>query len=129
MSLYILVLTNDWCDIPSPYFPVSLYPYWCACQRPLFAGGQIDKALAFLNDNSTDHNIDSSRGNNLENRVGNSSGNSSSNSSVVNSDNNSSSRLAEKRGGRFRLFAGCCLWDQGELQRDVDAGYWIPVLR
>ena len=93
------------------------------CKRPMFAGGQVDKAIAFLNENNDNNNSNDT-----------SSNNSNSNSSTNNNDNSTrsivelSNSRAEKR-KRFRLFAGCCLWDRGELQRDVDAGYWIPVLR
>ena len=84
----------------------------------MFAGGQVDRAIAFLNENNSNDSSNSSNSNS------NSNNDSNSTMSIVELSNS----RAEKR-KRFRLFAGCCLWDRGELQRDVDAGYWIPVLR
>jgi len=70
------------------------------CGTPHFTGGQIEKAIEFLHD-----------------RDGGKSATAPSSASSV--------PIEKLR--RFRFFAGCCLWDRGELQRDVDAGFWVPV--
>ena len=75
------------------------------CRTPYFAGGQIEKAVEFLDDRN--HAKKSA-------------------TTAPSSGTAPPARPVEKL-RRFRFFAGCCLWDRGELQRDVDAGYWIPV--
>jgi hypothetical protein len=79
------------------------------CKRPHYAGGQVDKAIAYLHTQppTTD-------------------------SAPAASSTGSGSRTTHATSiedvERFRFFAGCCLWDREELQRDVESGYWIPVL-
>lgn len=90
------------------------------CKRPLFAGGEILKALAFVKEERAKEKAaavaaisdplisqgvdDSSTGSDRE---------------VV--------KTVNPAAERFRFFVGCCLWEGGNLEKELKSGYWIPT--
>ena len=82
------------------------------CKQPLYAGGEILKALTFVKEARAAAIATSA--------------------SNADSDNVSSSdcyedSLENDPTERFTFFVGCCLWEGGNLEKELASGYWIPT--
>ena len=105
------------------------------CKKPLFAGGEIAKAMMFVKEArnaakaaaaaaataaavpSTNDNQGVSDGDVVRNSPEGSTNGYTATETVIEVD------AAE----RFRFFVGCCLWEGGNLEKELASGYWIPT--
>lgn len=90
------------------------------CKRPLFAGGEVSKALAFVKEEKA-----------KEKAAAVAAINDPLNSTSIDSTSGESGRVTVKTinpaAERFRFFVGCCLWEGGNLEKELKSGYWIPT--
>ena len=82
------------------------------CQQPLYAGGEISKALTFVKEARAACVVASTNSRNSDTP-------SSLESHAYSEENDPTER--------FRFFVGCCLWEGGNLEKELASGYWIPV--
>ncbi len=82
-------------------------------QNSLFVGGQINKVLNALNE-ETPTTIPTTHNSNDEIPT---------TTSVPNDVNPHHTTPSN----HIKIFVGCCTWDVGKLDREYQAGYWIPV--
>jgi putative AlgH/UPF0301 family transcriptional regulator len=90
------------------------------CKRPLFAGGEVSKALAFVKEEKA-----------KEKAAAVAAINDPLNPDTVDNTSGESDRETMKTvnpaAERFRFFVGCCLWEGGNLEKELKSGYWIPT--
>ena len=82
------------------------------CQQPLYAGGEISKALLFVKEARAANVVASTD---------------SKNSDAPSSSEGHEDSEENDPTERFRFFVGCCLWEGGNLEKELASGYWIPV--
>lgn len=115
------------------------------CRTPLFAGGDIMKALAFVKEEKAKLKSKKSAAAKAASMVLNSTVGailetdatvcqSKSSAQVISSQADVGCVSGESRQGqidepidRFRFFVGCCLWEGDNLEKELASGYWIPV--
>lgn len=90
------------------------------CKRPLFAGGEVSKALAFVKEEKAKEKAAAVAAINdplISASVDNTSG----------ETDRDTVKTVNPAAERFRFFVGCCLWEGGNLEKELKSGYWIPT--
>ena len=105
------------------------------CKKPLFAGGEIAKALSFVKEarNAAKAASAAATATNTATPV-TSTGDAVTDDVIRTSPEGSAdgytateSLIEVEPADRFRFFVGCCLWEGGNLEKELASGYWIPT--
>ena len=103
------------------------------CKKPLFAGGEIAKALSFVKEARHAAKAASAAATAAATPV-TSAGDAVTDDVVRTSPEGSAdgytateSVIEVEPADRFRFFVGCCLWEGGNLEKELASGYWIPT--
>ena len=101
------------------------------CKKPLFAGGEIAKAMMFVKEARNAAKAAAA----AAAAVPSTNDDESVTDDVVRISPEGSTNgytatetvIEVDAAERFRFFVGCCLWEGGNLEKELASGYWIPT--